>query len=194
MTLDEIKLKRLCEAKSVASLLNKKKKRRRSIKTLKPGGQQVYDYIDDDEEIDTDAVVVENPEDEKNSSNQSGGTIEEGKKRPHTPKFVQHCVSAITEKPKTLARVEAGGSKGEKGSPFAICHASYKKKTRSKAAAHSQGSHHTVKQYKDSLKKLREDVERARQESVDRRTIFFGATQDDLKGSDRRYIRYSPEG
>jgi hypothetical protein len=194
MTLDEIKLKRLCEVKSIAPLLNKKKKRRRAIKTLKPGGQQVYDYIDDDEEVDPDAVVVENPEDEKNSSNQSGGTIEEGEKKHHTPKFVQHCVSAITEKPKTLARVEAGGSKGEKGSPFAICHASYKKKTRSKAAEHSKGSHHTVKQYEGALKKLREAVELARQGSVDRRSIIFGSVQEGLKSADRRHIRYSPEG
>lgn len=66
------------------------------------------------------------------------------------PKFVQHCVAAITNDPQRLAKVK------QKGSPFAICIAQYKRNTRSLAAKHSVGKHHTVKDYEIALAKLRE--------------------------------------
>lgn len=181
MTLDDLKLKRLYEARSLKGRLGKT---RRLVTDAK--GRQVYATG-----AEGGGTVDEVADEEKNASNQSGGTLGEGKKSHHTPKFVQHCVSAITEKPESLNRVEAGGPKGEKGSPFAICHASYKKKTRSKAAAHSKGEHHSVKQYEKSLATLREDVERAREESVDRRAIFFS---DVPQQATRRHIRFTPRG
>lgn len=152
----------------------------------------------------------------KNASNQSGGTLDgstvtveydldedgnytnarvldEGKKH-HTPKFVQHCVTAITEKPEKLADVEAGGPGGEKGSPFAICNAAYKKKTRSKAASHAKGKHHSVKQYKQSLATLRESLELVRKQNPLRHAMLFENTDYEPKQGARRYVRYAPRG
>ena len=117
--------------------------------------------------------------------------IDEGKKKHHTPKFVQHCVTAITQDPERLAKIKAGGEGGEEGSPFAVCNASYDKKTRSKAAAHSQGEHHTTTEYEAALKKLR--VEN-RQNAPDRGRIVFEAASSDLKQSDRSRIVYRPRG
>lgn len=132
---------------------------------------------------------------EKNASNQSGGTLDEGEKKHHTPKFVQHCVSAITEDPKKLAQVKAGGPDGE-GSPFAICNASYKKKTRSKAADHAQQAkgekkHHTVKDYESALKKLRESVEERAASNVDPRGVAFGPMLEEHTPTAQ--IRFSPQ-
>jgi len=173
--LEQIKLRRLAESKRVRRAVAKSKRR---LVTTAGGGQKYADVA----------------EEEKNASNQSGGSLDEGKKNHHTPKFIQHCVSAITQDPEKLAKVEAGGPDGEKGSPFAICADSYKKKTRSKAAAHSQGEHHTVKDYEGSLSKLREAVEAKRMERLDRNAVVFRSVGQDPTGLDRRVVRFSPRG
>jgi hypothetical protein len=167
MTLNDIKLKRLTEARE-----KKEGKRKRKLVT-DPKGRQTYIMVDEDEEI-----------------------LDEGTKKHHTPKFVQHCVSAITEDPKKLAKVKAGGEDGE-GSPFAICHASYKKKTRSKAADHAQQAkgekkHHTVKDYEKALEKLREAVEERTAMNPDPRSVTFGTVLESAPAP--RTVRFAPRG
>jgi hypothetical protein len=121
--------------------------------------------------------------------------LQEGKKRPHTPKFVQHCVTAITEKPESLSRVKREAPKGSDGSPFAICWAQYKKKRRSLAAKHSKGEHHTVKEYKGALKTLRQETEEIRRARPSRSAIIFEAAGPDaIERTDRSRIRFQPEG
>jgi len=141
----------------------------------------------------------------KNPSNQSGGSLEEvvapnydinegAGKRHHTPEFVQHCVTAITENPAKLADVEVGGEDGEKGSPFAICNAAYKKKTKSKAASHSRGAHHSVKEYEAALKKLREDTMTIRETRPPRGQIIFKpGGPNEPKRSARGQVQFRPE-
>jgi hypothetical protein len=170
--LDQIKTRRLLEAKRVRKVLSKTKRRLVRL----PSGVQAYtDVKETADDADEDSVVVE------------------GEKKPRTPKFIQHCISAITQDPEKLADVKAGGEDGE-GSPFAVCANSYKKKTRSKAAAHAKGDHHTVGDYKDSLKKLREAVEDRREECIDRQVVTYRPIGQEPNGLDRRSVRFSPEG
>jgi hypothetical protein len=119
--------------------------------------------------------------------------LQEGEKKHHTPKFVQHCVTAITEKPESLSRVEKQAPKGTDGSPFGICWAQYKKHRRSLAAKHSQGKHHTVKQYEGALAKLREETDALRKSRPSRSRIVFETLGDDPKGLSRRKVVFSPE-
>ncbi|MDX1486861.1 MAG: hypothetical protein R3268_01575 [Acidiferrobacterales bacterium] len=130
---------------------------------------------------------------QKTPSNESGGTLEEGEKKHHTPKFVQHCVAAITEKPKELKRIKKGGNNGEEGTPFAICWDNYNKNKKSLAAKHAKGNHHSVKDYEKSLKKLREAREAARAKRVDPRQIVFETrAPEHIKREARRNIRFEP--
>lgn len=156
----------------------------------------------------------------KNASNESGGTLgevvtttttstaitvsewgvvggdttarilSEGAKQHHTPEFVRHCVTAITEKPDSLDRVQ----QKKDGSPFAICNAQYNKNKRPLAAKHSQGGHHTVKQYEKALSTLRQRREEAREARDSRRTIVFEGVPLDPKKGDRRRICFKPGG
>ncbi len=114
--------------------------------------------------------------------------IEEGAEEPRTPKFVQHCVTAITEKPKVLNKLKQQGA-----SPFAICNSAYSKNKRSLSATHSGGTHHTAAQYERALKKLREDTERAREDSPSRDQIVFDAAPGVPRNEGRRTISFNPE-
>lgn len=114
--------------------------------------------------------------------------LEEGKKKHHTPKFVQHCVSAITEKPESLERVE----KKKNGSPFGICWAQYKKKRRSLATKHSQGKHHTVKDYEGALATLRKEAAEIRASRPSRSQVVFEVVQSPRKRQ-RALVRFAPE-
>ena len=127
--------------------------------------------------------------DENGASDQSGGALEEGEQKHHTPKFIQHCVTAITEKPEKMAKIK----KQKDGSPFAICHAQYKKNKRGLAAAHSRGKHHTVVQYERALKKLKEETERVRASKRSRENITFGSNGDDPRRTDRSQVLFQPE-
>lgn len=123
-----------------------------------------------------------------------GEAIEEGdEKKHHTPEFVRHCVTAITEKPKDLERVKQDAPGSDEGSPFAICWAKYKGNKRSLAAKHAKGKHHTVSQYKKALATLREDLEKIRGENIDRRKIMHSDVGIDPAPSTRHLIRYAPE-
>ena len=86
-----------------------------------------------------------------------------------TPKFVRDCVSAISEKPKTLSRI----SKKEDGSPFAVCYAKYNNNKKSLAATHSKGEHHSNKDFEAAKSKLRNQVESLRKQRSDRRNVVF---------------------
>mgnify|MGYP000990205397 CR=1 FL=1 len=91
-----------------------------------------------------------------------------------TPEFVRHCVTAITERPKDLARVESG-RKGD-GSPFGICWSKYNKNKSSLDARHSTGEHHTNKEYEQALSKLREATEQLRAERPKRTAVAYAPT------------------
>jgi hypothetical protein len=117
----------------------------------------------------------------------------EGKKKHHTPKFVQHCVAAITGEPESLERIEKNAPKGSDGSPFAICWAKYKSNRRSLAAKHAKGKHHTVKDYEKSLATLRQEAEKIRASRPSRRQIVFEHANVEPKGARRVLIEFRPE-
>lgn len=182
MTLNEIKLKRLAEASASKAKKGGGKQVRRDPKT----GAQIY--VAKEEEDLPDSVVVEYDLDEDGNYT-NARVVSEGKKKHHTPKFVQHCVSAITNDPEKLADVE----KKKDGSPFAICNAQYNKDKKSLAAKHSQGKHHTVKDYENALEKLRESVEERAAHNVDPRSVSFTPVVGEQE-VDPRSIRFSPWG
>ena len=112
--------------------------------------------------------------------------INEGIEKHHTPKFVQHCVTAITQDTARLNQVQQ--KKG--GSPFAVCQAQYDKSKGSLAAKHSQGKHHSVKDYEKALATLRETVESRSRQNVDPRGVVYSPYQP-LTLS-RNLIRFEP--
>lgn len=122
-----------------------------------------------------DRLLEKNAINESDSSPSGDGVgaqvINEGEKKHRTPEFVRHCVTAITEKPKSLDRVQ----QKKDGSPFAICHAQYKKDKRSLAAKHSKGEHHTNKEYEKALKTLRTKTEELRNQRAPRSSFVFEA-------------------
>lgn len=142
MNLDEIKVKRLTEGKKA----DEKKGGIKKVRRL-PTGTQVY----------------------ANEADDASDPLVEGEKKHETPKFVQHCVAAITSDPQKLAKVQAR----KDGSPFGICVAQYKKNPRTLAAKHAQGEHHTVKEYEKALKKLRESVEHHAAQNTRPSAVFF---------------------
>ena len=113
--------------------------------------------------------------------------VEEAKE-PRTPKFVQHCVAAITQDPEKLAKVQ----QKKDGSPFPICQAQYNKNKGSLAAKHSQGQHHSTQDYKNALATLREAVEQRSAQNVDPRSVVFGPRLEEGQTVDPRTIRYAP--
>jgi hypothetical protein len=184
MALEKLKLQRLCEAKKLRRLVGRRRRLVMDPKTKR----QMYVTIGDEE-----GAAPRNEAVEKNASNESGGTLGEGE-RPQTPAFVRHCVTAITEKPAELERIERDAPAGTDGSPFAVCWAKYNEDKASLAAKHAKGKHHTVAQYEKALGKLRENVAAAREESLDRSQIVFGDIQETIDPEDRRFVRYSPGG
>ena len=173
MTLSDIKLKRLMEAKATKAKKGGGKQVRRDPKT----GAQVY-TTKEDENLPGSVVVEYDVEADGTYSN--GRIVSEGEKKHHTPKFVQHCVSAITEQPKDKQPAE----------PFGVCNAQFNKDKPALAAKHAKGSHHTVQDYQDALEKLREAVELRRRENVNPRGVSYRAVLE--HEVDIRNIRYSP--
>ena len=162
MTLNDIKIKRLSE-----STKSTKGKRKNSVKKLRKlaSGSQAYVDVAEDEDEDEDDLVSE--------------------AEVRTPKFVQHCVSAITSDSAKLKKVE------QKGSPFAICNAQYNSNKASLASRHSQGRHHSVKDYKNALTKLREAVEAHSESNVDPRCVSFTPLVGEQEVN-LRSVRFAP--
>jgi len=135
------------------------------------------------------------PATDKNASNQSGGSLLDEGKKHQTPEFVRHCVTAITEKPETLSRVKAQAPEDTDGSPFAICYAKYKQNTRSLAAKHATGKHHTIKQYEGALKTLRTKTEELRATRPSRTSIVFESHHEtgETKRDRRKQVRFEPK-
>jgi len=104
------------------------------------------------------------------------------------PKFVRDCVSAITQDPVKLAKVQERPG----GSPFPICKKTYSRNKAALAAKHSQGRHHSNKDYEESLKKLREAVEARAAQNIDPRSVCFGPRLEEDKILDPRTIRFAP--
>ena len=146
---------------------------------------------------------------EKNASNQSGGTLGEGDvvvdydidangnhhfkriiaegKKHETPKFIQHCVTAITEKPAAMARI----ARKKDGSPFGVCTAAYKRNKQSLAARHASGEHHSVRDYEGALKKLRQEAAELRASRPSRSRIVFEQLSEPKH--QRSAVRFKPE-
>lgn len=158
MTLNDIKLKRLNEtARDREEKTGKNRGRKKLMRDPRTGAQIYVKFKEDTDEA-----------------------LEEGEKKHHTPKFVQHCVSAIMEKPKSEQPKE----------PFAVCHAARNKNKAKLDAAHRTGKHHTVKDYENALEKLREAVEERAALNIDPRNVTFGPV---LEGEPTaRQIRFSP--
>ena len=195
MELDKLKLKRLCESKKLKGRIARTTKAAGGLKaagktkgvvrttkrlTVDAKGNQIY------AEQPGGAGAREATDDEDESH------LDEGKKHD-TPAFVRHCVTAITEKPADLERVEKDAPADTDGSPFAICWAKYKGDKRSLVAKHSRGEHHSVAQYEKSLATLREDVDRVRQQNASR-TAHDVAEEITLTPTNRHLIRYTPRG
>jgi hypothetical protein len=152
MNLDEIKIKRLTEGKKAAA----KKGGGKKVRTSADGTQT---YAKEDAGSPTPSA----PE----------NVVVEGAKEHKTPKFVQHCVAAITADPARLADVE----KRKDGSPFAICNARLNSNP-ALAAKHSQGKHHTVKDYEKALVKLRETTDKHAATNVRPASVAFDPDAD----------------
>jgi hypothetical protein len=187
MELDNIKLKRLSESakrlkgrvpRTTASLVRTTKR----LSTDKKGRQVYATQATADGSVSKEDTEVNDDE-----------ALIEGKK-PKTPDFVRHCVTAITEKPKELARVQQDAPGPDEGSPFAICNAKYNNNKRSLAAKHSKGEHHSVGQYEKALEKLREDVEEARSQNVNRSTVLHSDVVIEATSTTRHLVRYAPRG
>jgi hypothetical protein len=179
MNLDEIKRRRLTEGKADAKKATVKK-----VRTL-PSGAQVYANESDT----TSTVDVEYTVD-KDGKHTFVKIVSEAEK-PKTPKFVQHCVAAITSDPERLAKVQAR----KDGSPFGICVAQHKKNKPELNAAHSQGKHHTVKDYKKALEKLRESVDGHASQNIRPDAVVFNPnviTESDDPLLDTSAVRYTP--
>jgi len=195
MELDKLKLRRLCEAKRLKARVARTSKTLKGIQQGNPKASRVK----------TTKVLTTNEKGSQIYASQPtiGGAakeaveddvnLDEGK-RPHTPEFVRHCVTAITEKPKELARVESGAPEGTDGSPFGICWAKYKGNKSSLAAKHSKGEHHTDSQYKKALATLREDVEEARRQNAGRSRLMFSDVEVSPTAANRHLIRFVPRG
>ena len=174
MKINELKLKRISEAKKLNARVAKTSLARRTTKQLTTDekGRQIYAQQAAKEDLDLE------------------DSLDEGKGHK-TSDFVRHCVTAITERPKDLARVEAGKPGG---SPFAICNAKYNDDKRSLAAKHSKGEHHSDAQYKKALATLREGVIVARQQNEDRGDLFYSDVVTPVTSTNRHLIHYTPRG
>ena len=111
------------------------------------------------------------------------------------PPFVQHCVSAIATNPETMRRLRAGSpsKKDAASAPYAICRDRYNKSTRSLAASHATGAHHSKSDFKKAIKtlaKLREDLRYSM--APRHRVIFEAASSEEVKGGSRRAVRFTP--
>lgn len=82
-----------------------------------------------------------------------------------TPKFVQHCVSAIVNDPTRLRKL--------KTSPFAICNAVYEKNKRVLAARHATGKHHSIKEFEKALALLKARTKEMRESRAPRHSVLF---------------------
>jgi hypothetical protein len=185
MELDKLKLKRLCEAKRLKGRIAKTTK---AMKTLKAKSTRRLETNEKGAQ-----VYASQPGLTAATDVDGDDVLGEGKQH-QTPAFVRHCVTAITEKPKDLARVEKDAPGGDDGSPFAICWAKYKGNKKSLAAKHAKGEHHTGAQYEKALATLREDVEEARRDNAQRNTVVFNDVDVIPTASSRHLIRYAPRG
>jgi len=176
MKIDELKLKRISEAKKLNTRVAKTSLARRTTKLLMTDekGRQVYAKQSAKEDLDVEALDNED--------------LDEGKGHK-TSDFVRHCVTAITERPKDLARVETGKPDG---SPFAVCNAKYNDNKRSLAAKHSKGEHHSDARYKESLATLRGRVDEARQQNADRGSVLYSDIVLPVSSDTRHLVRYVP--
>jgi len=172
MKIDKLKIKRISEAKKLNARVAKTSLARRTTRQLTTDekGHQIYARTKEDLDLED--------------------SLDEGKGHK-TSDFVRRCVTAITERPKDLARVEAGKPDG---SPFAICNAKYNDNKRSLAAKHSKGEHHSDAQYKKTLATLRESVTEARQQNEDRGDLFYSDVVTPVTSTNRHLVHYTPRG
>ena len=183
MDLDMLKLKRLCEGKKTRNAVSRTTLARRNTKRLTTDEKGRQIYVDQS----VGGGKAEDVEDDDE-------TLAEGKKY-RTPEFVRHCVAAIVERPKDLARIESQAPEGSDGSPFAICHAKYNENKRSLAAKHSRGDHHSTADYEKALAKLREDTEALRRQNEDRSEVCYSdAPPLPATRETRHLVRFIPKG